>query len=369
MRSWNRLFDEVGSLRAVALWRILVGPIVLIHLLPFFRAAWDGRYYADSFYLPWISGMPEAPRGLYFALLGACALSSVTLSLGLFTRLSALYTWAFVTYNLFLSQTHFHHNRAFLVINLTCLVLLPGGNLLSLDARRARRRGTPLEERASLWPMYLLRFEAVSVYAASGGSKLLNEDWWSGLVTFDRVVRFRHRLDASIAPQWFIDLITVPDFHHVFAKVAVVTELFIALGLLYRPTRYAAVWVAVIFHVAIGIGLNVQIFSYLAIAALFLWAWPSTRDRVLTVNPARPAGRFVATWARRLDWLARFDLRRDEAAPHAVSLVQRGGRQLHGAEAARAALARCPLLFLPLGPFLLPGLRGVWDASLRRTFG
>ena len=252
---WNAMFDEPGSLRGPALMRLVIGPMVLLHLLPFLSAMRQGRYYADSFYSPWVSWLPEAPREVYFALLCLCVLSAATLSLGLLTRASAVYAFAFVGYNLFLSETHFRHNRAYLFINLAFLALIPCGRLLSLDAWRAQRRGKPLEPNASLWPMYLLRFEAVSIYAASGFSKLMNPDWWSGLVTFDRVIRHQRQLEASVAPQWLIELVTDRDFHTIFGKVAILTELFIASALVFPFTRRAAIWVAIIFHLTIGVGL------------------------------------------------------------------------------------------------------------------
>lgn len=365
--SWNRIFDEPGSLRAAAILRMLLGPVVLIHLMPFFNEMAAGHYYGDTFHLPWFHWLPPPTRELYYLLLCTCGVSAVSLCVGFQTRASAIYTWAFVTYNFFLSQTHFKHNRAFLVINLTCLMLVPCGHLLSLDARAARRRGRPLPDQAVLWPLYLLRFEAVSTYAASGTSKLLNPDWWDGLVMFDRVRRFRHALDASVAPQWFIDLITTREFYFVFAKVAVLTELFIAVGLVLRPTRYAAVWVAFMFHFSIGVGLHVQVFSYLAISALLIWAVPRTRDRKLLVNTSGVGGRFLLWCGSRLDWLGRFEC--SVAGPgQGTSLVDRDGRRLTGASAARVALSRCPLLFVPVAPFQLPGLRLLWDRVLRRAF-
>ena len=93
-----------------------------------------------------------------------------------------------------------------------------------------------------------------------------------------------------------MSLLTRRTFHTYAAKAIVLTELFIALGLWWRRTRYAAVWVAVGFHVAIEVSASVQVFSYLAIAALVIWAVPSTRDRVLEVDP-RPPG--TAGWPRR----------------------------------------------------------------------
>jgi hypothetical protein len=279
--------------------------------------------------------MPQAPKGVYFALLGLCVLTGLTLSLGLYTRLSAGYTFAFVAYNLFLSQTHFHHNRAYLVINLGFLALIPCGRQLSLDAVIARHRGRPLAETASLWPMYLLRFEAVSVYAASGTSKLLNADWWGGLVTFDRVQRFSYKLEASIAPHWLVELLSLRELHYAFAKLAVATELFIAAGLLWPRTRHAAIWVAIVFHIAIGIGLEVQVFSYLAIAALSIWATPRTCDRTLRIDPTRLDGKLVGSCVRWLDWLSRFRVETTTGPGSGLSVTDRDGRELAGAAAAR----------------------------------
>ena len=50
---------------------------------------------------------------------------------------------AIVAYNLFLSTTHVHNNRAYLVIVLAALAVAPCGRELSVDAWLRRRRGLP----------------------------------------------------------------------------------------------------------------------------------------------------------------------------------------------------------------------------------
>ena len=54
----------------------------------------------------------------------------------------------------------------------------------------------------------------------------------------------------------------------------VLTEVFLAIGLWWRLTRDLAVWVAVLFHLAIQLTARVEVFSYLAVAALVIWAVP-----------------------------------------------------------------------------------------------
>jgi hypothetical protein len=338
------LLAQPVSMRALALLRLLAGPIVVLHLWPFLADAADGRIYRDTFYEPYTTWYPELPRSLYVALLWLAAGAALAMTAGLVTRLATATTLALVAYNQFLSTTHAHSNRAYLLIVLAGLALAPCGRELSVDAWLRRRQGKPpLPLSAPGWPLWLLRFEASVVYAASGLSKLVDPDWFGGTVTWLRVVRVRDRLLDSPLPDWAIRLLTERSFHTVAAKVIVLTELFIALGLWLRATRYLAVWVAVVFHLSIELSASVQVFSYLAVAALVIWAVPSTRDRVLVIDPAQRRQRRLATAVRRLDWLARFRI--DSGPPGApVRVLDRDGRALTGGAASALALSRLPLV-------------------------
>jgi hypothetical protein len=357
----SRFDDLLGrpvSMRALALLRVLAGPAVLLHLQPFLSDALDGRIYGDAFYEPYAAWYPELPDTVYVGLLALAAVAAVAMSLGFLTRLATATTFAIVAYNLFLSTTHFHNNRAYLVIVLGLLAVAPCGRELSLDAWIRRRRGRPaLDPSAPAWPLWLLRFECAAVYGASGLSKLLDPDWFGGTVTWQRVERARDQLDAWPLPDWAVSLLTDRSFHTGAAKVIVLTELFIAVGLWRRGTRYAAVWVAVAFHLAIEGSASVQVFSYLAIAVLVIWAVPSTRDRVLRIDPTAGGQRRLGALVRPLDWLARF---RVEMAPPGsrLEVVDRDGTTIGGAPALAFALSRLPLTaWFALPALLLPGVR------------
>ncbi len=141
------------------------------------------------------------------------------------------------------------------------------------------------------------------------------------------------------------------------------TELFIALGLWWRGSRYAAVWVAIVFHISIEASASVQVFSFLAVAVLVIWAVPSTRDRTLRLDPAAAGHRRLGAMVRGLDWLARF---RVEPAPAGTRLevVDRDGTAIRGAAAAALVLSRLPLTaWFALPALLLPTVR---QARLRR---
>ena len=341
--AFDELLGRPVSMRALVLLRVLAGPAVLLHLQPFLSDALDGRIYRDAFYEPYASWYPELPDAVYVALLGLAVVAAVAMSLGFLTRLATATTFAIVTYNLFLSTTHFHNNRAYLVIVLALLAVAPCGRELSLDAWIRRRRGRPaLDTRAPAWPLWLLRFECAAIYGASGLSKLLDPDWFGGTVTWQRVVRAKEDLYAWHLPDWAVSILTNRSFHTGAAKLIVLTELSIAVGLWSRRTRYAAVWVAVIFHLSIEASASVQVFSYLGIAVLVIWAVPSTRDRVLRIDPAAAGQRRLGALVRRLDWLARF---RIEPAPPGsrLEVVDRDGTTFRGRGAVAFALSRLPL--------------------------
>jgi hypothetical protein len=356
--AFDELLARPVSMRALALLRVLVGPIVLLHLEPFLTDSLDGRTYRDAFHEPYAAWYPEVPEPVYIGLLWLGAVAAVAMSLGLLTRLATGTTFAIVTYNLFLSTTHFHNNRAYLVIVLGLLAVAPCGRELSLDAWLRRRRGqAALALSAPAWPLWLLRFESSAIYGASGLSKLLDPDWFGGTVTWERVVRARDDLEAAPLPDWAISVLTDRGFHTAAAPVIVLTELFLAAGLWWRGSRYLAVWVAIAFHVAVEISASVQIFSLLAISVLVVWAVPSTRDRVIRIDRTAAGQGRLGGLVRGLDWLARF---RVEPAPPGspLEVTDRDGTTLRGGPAVAFALSRLPLTaWFALPTLLLPGVR------------
>ncbi len=357
--------DGVGSLRAIELLRIAAGPLVIAHLWPFLTDARNGIVYSDRFFQPYAAWYPEVPRTGYLVLLWVAVGAALALSLGIATRYASVYTAGFVAYNLFLSRTYFWHNRAFLLVMLVGLAVLPVGRAWSIDAAIRTRRGLARPATTGpLWPLMLMRFEVVAAFLGSGVSKLIDPDWWGGTVTQLRVVQWRDVAASRGVPDGILDMVATEGFHVWFAKLAVLTELAIGIGLLYRRSRLGAIWVAVLFHVSIELVASVQVFSYVALAALVIWVTPSVGDRTVIVRGGSRSARLIAFAARRLDWTDRFRLRREDLPGPVVTLIDRDGRSSHGGAALRVMLSRLPPTFMLVAPFNLAGLRTLWDRAL-----
>ena len=258
----DELLGRRIDLRMLVLLRHLVAPLVALHLWRFLDDARHGRQYRDTFNEPFWSWYPEVPRAAYVALLVVGIGAATCMALGVRARAANVVAFAVVAYNLFLSTTHLHNNRAYLLIVLGILTAVPG-------------------ETGPAWPLWLLRIEATVVYAGSGLSKLLDADWFGGTVTWGRVVRVQDRI-----PDWAVGTLTDRTFHNGAAKVIVLTELFLAVGLWLPRTRRIAIVVAVCFHVAIQLTANVETFSLLCLSALVIWRTPRRADRAATEHPS-----------------------------------------------------------------------------------
>jgi len=265
------------SVRSIALVRLLVGAVGVLHLVPVTIDAIRGDTFHGRFRQPYVSWYPELDPTSYAVLLVAGVVAAAAMSIGIATRVATTTATAVVGYHLFLSTTHVHNNRAYLFAALLILAMSRCGHAISIDAWRARRAGAPLDPDAPAWPIWLLRFECATVYGASGLSKLIDPDWFGGTVTWARVVSQEAMVRGSVLPDVFVDLLLDRSFHTFAAKFVVLTELFIAGGLWWRRTRPWAVAAAVVFHVMIEFSAQVQVFSYLGLAVLVIWAPPSLR--------------------------------------------------------------------------------------------
>ncbi len=355
------LLDARGSLRGIALLRIALGPLVVYSLWPYLREVAAGTWYGARYHAPYLDGL-LLPAPAWYALLLAGAASAPFITVGLHARAACVTAALAVGGNVLLSETHYHHNRAVLVVALLLTALAGPARELSVDALRARRRGVdPAPDDALLWPLWLLRFELASTYVASATSKLLDPDWRDGTVLWDRVLQARHLLEQSPLPASMVELASQRAVHAAFAPSAIALELFVGLGLWHRRTRLAAVAGATLFHALVEVTSRVQVFSYLCLAALAIWAVPRTRDRVVLLDAGSAQDARLARLVERLDWLARFRVEASSSAGGpAVALVERDGRRFEGAPAVRRVLLRLPLTFWPaaLATLVAEGVRG-----------
>lgn len=270
-----RILDAWTDLRLIGLMRAGFGVIVILH---FRRDLIADRLPVERFNEPWWSWLPEPDATAYRVLLWIAVVAALAMIVGVASRFATWIAFGVVLYLLVLDLASFGHNRAFLTWMLFGLAVLPTDRAWSMTAWWAQRRGRPLDSFGYSWPVLMLRIVVSGVYLASAGTKLLDSAWRSGLVLWDRTLRFEHTIPGAF-DGWIHELLVSRWFHRLLAPGAILTELAIAVGLWIPRTRRWALGLAVIFHLSIEITAKVQTFSYSAIAALLIWLVPLGLDR------------------------------------------------------------------------------------------
>jgi hypothetical protein len=100
----------------------------------------------------------------------------------------------------------------------------------------------------------------------------------------------------------------------------------------------------------IEISAAVEVFSFVAIAALAIWVTPSTHDRLVRVGGGTATSVVVMSLVRAGDWFGRFRVVRGASSEPPVTIVDRDGSVHVGRAAASLLLSRIPATFLIAAP-------------------
>jgi len=278
------LRDEVGDVQRLGLVRLMLGYFL-------FRQAWKDvdhaatwGYFGTRFHVPIIADA-WVLSPVHWAMLNAAMLAmSVLVVIGIAARPSLFLSSLAGIYLLLCDRMRYHHHIYTLYLMALLMAFMP------CDRSWARgRRFAPDDQRIGpLWAMRLMQLQLTIIYLASGGSKLLDREWRSGAVLADRLVRYGNGAIARGVPHAIIDFLRTPLGGHLMAKSAIATELGLAFALWHPRTRRLAAWAGILFHVTIDVTTGVDIFSWLSILILYLFATYETPSGSPSAAPAPP---------------------------------------------------------------------------------
>jgi len=344
IRRWR---EELGDAYVLGLVRVAIGVLLFANAL---RAAHELQrgYFGDFFHWPIMLERLVPSRSEYAVLVVAQVLLAALVVAGYRAR-AALFASALAgTYVLLCDRLQYHHNRWALFCYSLLVSFSPCNRSFFIAGEVPSTRMGPL------WAARLAQLQLSIIYLASGGSKLLDSDWRGGRVLLERFHLYGAQAVAIGILQGVVDIVASPEFTSALAKLAIATELFLAVGLWRSRTRVFALWWGVLFHLVIEATSRVEGFTWLTLAVYALFVTPDVRARKLFYDSSRVRGRAIARLVSLLDWLARFEVR--PWAPdavrkgHAVVVVRRDGTHATGVGAFSMIARATPLLFPLWGP-------------------
>jgi hypothetical protein len=262
--------------------RMAVG---LLLLQGSFRAARElaSGYFGDFFHWPMLPEALVPSRSVYTVVVAALGLLAVLVVAGLRSREALLTSAVLGTYVLCCDRLQLHHNRWALLCTAFLLAFTP--------CDRAFRLGPSGPALGPLWAVRRAQLQVSMIYVASGGSKLLDADWRGGQVLLERFRLYAAQATNAGVPPGILAWLSRPDVSGTLAMLAIATELFLAVGLWLRRTRWLALGLGIAFHGIIEITARVESFSWLMLASYGLFFLPelgALRDRF-----ERHAGRSI----------------------------------------------------------------------------
>jgi len=350
MDGWRRWQTAVGETYVVSLVRLILGVLLFLGAARSLDELWRGPFFGDVFHLPILPEALVPSKGVFTGFLWGQALLALFVMTGRGARPALLASAIVGIYLLLCDRLAYHNNRYALFLFCFLLAFAPCDAAFVWGRRRSPSEGP-------LWAQKLCQLQLAIIYLASGGSKLLDADWRGGLVIGDRLVRSTQMAMQKGVPEELMRWLAAPLVASGLSKVAIASELFLAVGLFWPRTRFFALWWGTMFHLTIEVTSKVELFGWLTVAIYALFAVPKTRERILLYDREQFLGRLVCRLVGWLDWLARFDRRAAELtgpdaplAGRAFAVIERDGSGATGLVAVARIARAVPLLF----PFSLP---------------
>jgi hypothetical protein len=344
LRAICRWRDEVGDTYVLGAVRLVIGLLLFENALRAVRELRAG-YFGEVFHWPIVPEWLVPSRSVYGGVVAFQVLFSALVVTGVLSRISMLGSAILGSFILCCDRVQFHHNRAALFFYAFLLSFAP------CDRSLALRAVPPEKSVGDLWAARLAQLQLSMIYVASGGSKLLNADWRGGQVLLERFVLYGPQAVSRGIPESLMQWLAQPGPSGALAKVAIATELFLALCLWPRRTRVFALWWGVWFHLTIEVTSRVESFTWLTLAMYALFCTPDVRARKVYYDASRLRGRLLARIVTLSDWLARFEVKPwapdDVRGKHAIVIVRRDGTPATGVRAL-AMMARCTPVVFPL---------------------
>jgi hypothetical protein len=257
----------------LAVFRIFFGLMMLISIIRFWAYGWIEKLYLEpdfhfSFYgFEWVQ-----PLGVWtYLLFGVCGLSALMVALGYRYSLSAVVFFLSFTYIELMDKTTYLNHYYFISILAFLMIFLPAGAYFSVDAYRDPGKRFQYVPK---WTVDSIRLLLGIVYVYAGLAKL-NSDW------------MLHALPLKI---WLPSKFDIPLIgpimgqewvHYTFSWAGALYDLCIPFLLLFKPTRWFAFVLVVIFHTLTRVLFPIGMFPYIMIVGSLIFFEARVHHRIL----------------------------------------------------------------------------------------
>ena len=272
-KAFQTYLNQTTETAPLAVFRIFFGLMMLLSILRFWAYGWIEKLYLEpAFHFSYFGFEWVKPLGVWTYLLFAlCGLAALLVALGYKYRLSMLVFFLSFTYIELMDKTTYLNHYYFISILSFLMLFLPAGAYYSVDAWKDASKRYQYVPR---WTVDSLKLLLGIVYVYAGLAKL-NSDW------------LLHAMPLKI---WLPSKFDIPLLgslmgrewvHYAFSWIGAAYDLCIPFLLLYKPTRWFAFALVVVFHALTRILFPIGMFPYIMIVGTLIFFEPSVHQRIL----------------------------------------------------------------------------------------
>ena len=257
----------------LAVFRIFFGLMMLLSIIRFWAYGWIEKLYLEpAFHFSYFGFEWVKPLGLWtYVLFLICGVSALTVALGYKYRLSMVVFFLSFTYIELMDKTTYLNHYYFISILSFLMLFLPAGAYYSVDAWKDASKRYQYVPR---WTVDSLKLLLGIVYVYAGLAKL-NSDWL--LYAMPLKIWLPSKFDIPLLGS----LMGREWVHYAFSWIGAAYDLCIPFLLLYKPTRWFAFALVVVFHALTRILFPIGMFPYIMIVGTLIFFEPSVHQRIL----------------------------------------------------------------------------------------
>ena len=269
----SKYFQKETEAAPLAVFRVFFGIMMFISIIRFWANGWiDQLYIQPKFYFSYYGFGWVQPIGDYtYLIFGVCALAAIGVAFGFKYRLSIIIFFLSFTYIELMDKTTYLNHYYFISCSVFLMMFLPANAYFSIDAYKKPFKAT---SRIPKWTIDSIKLLICTVYFYAGLAKL-NGDWLFKAMPLK--IWLPSKYDIPILG----DFLQQSWVHYMFSWSGALYDLAIPFLLLYRPTRWFAFALVVIFHVMTRVLFPIGMFPYIMIVSALIFFDAGIHHRII----------------------------------------------------------------------------------------
>lgn len=257
----------------LAVFRIFFGLMMFGSIMRFWLNGWIEKLYiipqfSFSYYgFEWV----KPPGDLTYVIFGICALASLAVAAGYRYRLSIILFFLSFTYIELMDKTTYLNHYYFISLLGFLLIFLPAAKYYSVDAYRNPENSV---QRVPSWCIDSIKLLLGIVYFYAGLAKI-NSDW------LFRAMPLKIWLPSKYDLPLLGNILQQEWAHYFFSWSGMIYDLTIPFLLLYKPTRWFAFLLVVIFHGLTRILFPIGMFPFIMIVSSLIFFDAGLHHKIL----------------------------------------------------------------------------------------